>query len=82
MDSHFLFLFIWDDKGESINRVCEDFHKPNTAGKMSTQDFNRKAVGVEFIQDVFAFLSRSMVRRTSIDIARRKSVSRPSGSAR
>jgi hypothetical protein len=43
MASHFLLKFIGDRKGESIGRVCEEFHKPESARKMPTQEFVRKA---------------------------------------
>jgi hypothetical protein len=44
MASHFLCFVIGNDKGESIGRLCEEFHKVVRAGKMATQDFNRKAL--------------------------------------
>src|SRR5688572_22802342 len=58
-------------KGELINRLCEDFHKRSTGGKMFGQVVPRKMCSHGCDSPGFPFLTRSIVRITSMKIARR-----------
>ena len=79
MANHFLCLIMWFEKASHLVGFVKNFTSPELAGKMSTQEYNRKAVRYCFSS---ARRSRSIVRITSIAIARRRSTSLPSGDAR
>jgi hypothetical protein len=75
MASHFLCFVIGNDKGESIGRLCEEFHKVVRAGKMAKQEFHRKALRRSF------FLVRAPLaidRSQDLDCHRAKKIELPS----
>ena len=73
-------------KGESIDRVCEEFHKPMRGGKnghAGYQPQGDRVTAFHHVRRPFPRRTRSsIVRNTSIAIARSRSTSLPSGAAR
>jgi hypothetical protein len=82
--NHLLRKFIREfrGKGELINRLCEEFHKRSTGGKMSGPVLSRKMRPHCCKPPAFRLVMRSIVRMTSIKTARRSASSRESGAAR
>ena len=73
-----VFILLRSGSASHLIRLCEEFHKvEKLAGIMSTQGFRRKPLSARRFPD-----SRSMVRITSIAIARRNRNLPPSGAAR
>jgi hypothetical protein len=68
------------EKGDSSIRLCEEFHKvENLAGIMTSRGFRRKRLDVHDFDDsddADSRRTRSIVRKTSIAIARRNESSR------